>query len=261
MVARQLQPGLSVSALSLEGILEKVLAAASGTSPPLALGYLNAHVLAKARRCRWLCSDLGDLDLLVCDGWSIRLALQVAGGPAPPRHTGADWVYELASMAATRGVALGWWGGEPGRAEQAAAALCAAVPGLEVRWTAAGDSHPRDDLRKAAEARRAGVDVLLLGLGTPRQEAVARQLRGRPDAPPAICCLGGTADVLSGAIPRGPRWMTEHGLEWAWRLRQEPVRLWDRYLASLPAETLRLAAWSARERIGSTRAPRGGVDW
>ena len=248
MTAADLLPGVVVQTDALGALIERLQPSCSGAKAPIAVGYVNAHVYGQARINPWLRKDLEGMDLLLCDGWSIHLAYRLAGLPPPKRHTGADWLFTLAEAAADEGLALGWWGGLPGRVEQAVHTLQTAHPRLSVPWLGNGMNSPRRDRDRARQARNAGVDILILGLGTPRQEALARQIRDDPRCPDVVCCIGGAADVLSGVDRRGPEWMTQNGLEWAWRLGQDPQRHWRRYVLSLPQECGHLAAWSLARR-------------
>jgi N-acetylglucosaminyldiphosphoundecaprenol N-acetyl-beta-D-mannosaminyltransferase len=98
----------------------------------------------------------------------------------------------------------------------------------------------------AAEHRPA---LVVLGMGMPRQEAVAAQLRGVLDYPCLIVCGGAIIDFLGGKTPRAPLWMRKAGVEWVYRLALEPRRLFQRYVIGNPlflTRALRLASVQRR---------------
>ncbi len=81
----------------------------------------------------------------------------------------------------------------------------------------------------AEQIRRASADVLWVGLGTPKQERWMHAHRNSLDVP-VMVGVGAAFDLCSGSLPQAPAWMRESGLEWLFRLLQEPRRLWRRYL-------------------------------
>jgi exopolysaccharide biosynthesis WecB/TagA/CpsF family protein len=95
--------------------------------------------------------------------------------------------------------------------------------------------------------------LIVLGMGMPRQEEVARELRAALDHPCLIVCGGAIIDFLAGRTPRAPRWMRAVGAEWLYRLALEPRRLFRRYVVGNPlfiARALRLALTTPRARRG-----------
>jgi N-acetylglucosaminyldiphosphoundecaprenol N-acetyl-beta-D-mannosaminyltransferase len=134
-------------------------------------------------------------------------------------------------------------------AERAAALLRARHPGLR---TAAHHGYflasPAEEAAAVAAVGAFRPGVLLVGLGMPIQERWLAGRRDELDAPVALT-VGALFDYIAGAVPRGPRWLTDHGFEWLCRLRYEPRRLWRRYLLGNPAFFLRIL----RQRLGAGR--------
>jgi N-acetylglucosaminyldiphosphoundecaprenol N-acetyl-beta-D-mannosaminyltransferase len=135
-------------------------------------------------------------------------------------------------------------GGEPGSAEEAAARLVAEQPGLKIAGTAPGFDIGAGTVDVI---RAAGPDILLVGMGTPTQERWIEANRQVLDVP-VIWAVGAMFDFVSGKIPRGPAWMTDHGLEWLCRLAVEPRKLWRRYVIGNPRFVLRVLAQRWRQR-------------
>ncbi len=220
----------------------------------------NAHalVLNANAHCLNLCYEDAELrdflnraEIVFCDGAGVALAARALGGRIPERITYADWTWRLAAFAAKRGYTLYLLGARPGVAERAAKRLRAREPELRI----SGSHHGYFDHRAGSPENEAVVrqinaarsDILLVGLGMPLQERWLMENWGRIDA--GVALTGGAVfDYVSGGLRRGPRLLTDNGLEWLARLLVEPRRLWRRYLVGNPLFLLRVL----RQRL---RAP------
>lgn len=167
------------------------------------------------------------------DGTPLLWVARVLGVRLVEKLSGSDMVPWLSAHAAKKGYRVYFLGGRPCSAEKAAERLKLRNPDLIV----AGYSCPpfgfekdaEENARTIAEVRAARPDILFVALGTPKQEVwLARHLRDL-DVPVSMG-VGAAFDFLAGALRRAPRWMQHAGLEWVWRLMQEPRRLWRRYL-------------------------------
>ena len=178
--------------------------------------------------------------LSLADGTPVIWAARLLGTPLPAKLSGSDMVVPIARLAARRGWRVYLLGGGPGVAADAAARLRADC-GLEVVGT--DDSMIRLDGAEEADAavvdriRRAGADVLLVALGAPKQELWIARTVPKLGGTVAIG-VGATLDFIAGRVRRAPAWVSAAGLEWAYRLAQEPRRLWRRYLVQDPAFVL-----------------------
>lgn len=218
--------GVRVHALDLPGLLRAVddlILRGRAT-----VAYANVHVLNEAVKDKDLRGFLNDADVCYCDGSGVVLGARLLGRSLPERMTGADWIWDLAAHAEGR-YRLFWLGCAPGVTEAAALALQARYPALDV-VTDHGfheKTGPENDalIARINEARPA---ILLVGMGTPVQEAWVAQNRAAIDAP-VVWVLGATADFVSGKVSRGPAWLHQNQ-EWLARLLTEPQRLWRRYL-------------------------------
>jgi len=140
-------------------------------------------------------------------------------------------------------------GARPGIAEKAAVYLRQQFPDLNVVGAQHGyfDKTPGSVENEAVlEAlRAASPDVLIVGFGMPLQERWLMENWNRVEVKVALTA-GALLDYLAGEVPRAPRWMTDHGLEWLGRLIIEPRRLWRRYLVGNP-----LFLWRVlKQRLG-----------
>jgi len=177
--------------------------------------------------------------LVLADGFPIVLAAKLFGRPLPGRVTGSDLVPALFSTYGNRADAttderlrVYLLGAAPGVAERAAENIEQRWPGVEV----VGCYSPplgfeKDDAENAKIIRQvndAKPDVLILGLGAPKQELWAKRFQTELRVPAALC-VGATIDFLAGEKRRAPKWMQRSGLEWLHRCATEPRRLVKRY--------------------------------
>jgi N-acetylglucosaminyldiphosphoundecaprenol N-acetyl-beta-D-mannosaminyltransferase len=195
--------------------------------------FVHAHALNLASEDASFASRLERADLLLPDGIGIRLAARVLGVAMRDNVNGTDLLPLLCREAARRDVPLVLVGGAPNVASGCATRLVASNPGLRIPLTATGFLSDDETASVVAEVRRIGPAVVLVGMGSPRQEAWAEKHLARI---PGITVLtvGGLFDFFSGRMPRAPLAVRELGLEWAYRLAQEPRRLASRYLIGNP---------------------------
>lgn len=175
----------------------------------------------------------GEAEIRVADGMPLVWAARLQGEPCPERVPGSTLVWLLAERAAKEGRSIFLLGGDPGAGPAAAEKLKEHFPALKI----AGCSSPwfsnppsEAELEPVrAELVAAQPDLVLVGLGSPKQEYVIRGLRA---ALPAAWMMGVgiSFSFVAGRIARAPEWVQSTGLEWVHRLIQEPRRLARRYL-------------------------------
>jgi N-acetylglucosaminyldiphosphoundecaprenol N-acetyl-beta-D-mannosaminyltransferase len=209
--------------------------------------YVNAHVVNQSRDDPALREALGRADLVYCDGYGVRLAARALHIPVPHRMTGADWIWDLGALCEQSGQSLYLLGSEPPVAREAAARLRQRYPRLGV----VGSHHGYFDLesphneRVLEDIRARAPQIVLVGMGTPKQELwvdrYADELGGA-----LVWTVGALFDYVSGRTPRAPRWLSDNGLEWIFRLGVEPTRMWRRYLIGNPIFLSRVAGAAAR---------------
>lgn len=207
---------------------------------------LNAEMAYRASQDPLLRDIINRAALVTPDGAGVVLASRLLGSPVPERVAGADLVEALAAAAARQGWRLFLYGAAPGVAEKARDRLLARHPGLLVVGTAHGYLSPEEERELLARLREARPDVLLVALGSPRQEYwIDRHLEEL--GIPVAMGVGGTLDVLAGEVSRAPRWMQRCGLEWFYRVVRDHRRV-KRVLA-LPKFMLRVAGQALKKRI------------
>ncbi len=229
-------------------LLERIMGWVAAGRRSQRVMYVNAHVLNQSRVDPALRDALEDADLVYCDGYGVRLAARALDVEIPHRMTGADWVWDLASLCEQRNVSVYLLGCEPGVAAQAAQRLRRAHADLEV----AGSHHgyfemgsPHDE-RVVEDINARRPDVVLVGMGTPKQELWVQRNAQRLDAK-VVWTVGALFDYVSGRVPRAPAALSDNGLEWIFRLAIEPQRMWRRYLVGNPVFLSRVMT-HARQR-------------
>jgi N-acetylglucosaminyldiphosphoundecaprenol N-acetyl-beta-D-mannosaminyltransferase len=174
-----------------------------------------------------------DAALVLADGAPVIWASRLLGRPLPERVAGSDLCPALfAAASAARPLRVYLLGAAPGVAARAAERIAARWPAVEVVGVDGPprgfEKTPTENRRILEQIRAARPDVLLVGLGAPKQELWVREHRDQIAAK-AVLCIGATIDFLAGERRRAPRWMQKTGLEWLHRVGSEPRRLAGRY--------------------------------
>lgn len=195
---------------------------------------VNADFIAKAENDPELRYLLQEADLATADGMPLVWAARLLKVPLKGRVTGADIVPALARRAAQKGYSIYLFGAAPGVAQTAADILVQKYPGLKIAGVASPAFTSVLELEQDVleDIERAQPDILMVALGNPKQEKWIG-MYGRQLKVPVMIGVGGSLDFIAGQIKRAPRWMQKIGLEWLFRLLQEPRRLWRRYVVDL----------------------------
>lgn len=162
--------------------------------------------------------------LITADGAGLTWAGKRLGQPFPERVSGVDLVEQLTRLSHEKGYRLYFLGAAPGVAERAAQNLLKKYPQAQIVGVQHGYFAPADEPAIVAQIAAARPDVLLVGMGMPRQEKWAWQHRDALGVPVMIG-VGGSFDVYGGVVRRAPRWMQRVGCEWLWRLLQDPRKI------------------------------------
>lgn len=191
---------------------------------PLQVVTLNPEMVMQARRQPELAKAIRGAGLILPDGAGVVWACRRLGEPMPGWIAGADFLQELAEMAAKRGWSIFLLGGRPGVAEAAARALELAHPGLLVGGTWSGSPAAEEAVAICQRIRSSGARVLAVAFGVPQQDLWISRHLGQTGAKVGIG-VGGSLDYLAGRVPRAPVALRKVGLEWSFRLARQPWRL------------------------------------
>lgn len=213
------------------------------------------HTVMEAREDAALRAAVDRAAFTVPDGQPLAWGLRALGHDIRARVYGPELMDRACARAAATGRRFYLYGGRDEAAlGKLRDALLARHPGLQI---VGGWSPPHRELTDAerdevaARINAAAPDVVWVGIGVPKQEMWMAAMRDRLDAP-VLIGVGAAFDFLAGLVPQAPGWMQRHGLEWAFRLMQEPRRLWRRYARHNP----RFVAAFARQWLAERRARR-----
>jgi N-acetylglucosaminyldiphosphoundecaprenol N-acetyl-beta-D-mannosaminyltransferase len=172
---------------------------------------------------------LARAEMVLPDGIGIKIAADLLGVPLKQNVNGTDLFPRLCEMFERRGVSIFLLGGQPGVAERVAEVIGQRWPDLRIVGVRDGFFSVAQEGEVAAEVSASWADVVLVARGVPMQDVFIDRHLHQLGVKVAIG-VGGLFDFVSGRINRAPLWMRDSGLEWIYRLMQEPSRMWRRYL-------------------------------
>jgi N-acetylglucosaminyldiphosphoundecaprenol N-acetyl-beta-D-mannosaminyltransferase len=203
-------------------------------------GYLcvaATHTVMACQEDRELMAAVRGADFTVPDGQPLVWALNALGHDLPSRVYGPELMERACARAARTGRRFYLYGGRSqGALVQLTRNLRLRHPGLRIVGGHAPpfrEQTPAEERAVAADIARSGADVVWVGIGVPKQEKWMAHMRDQLDAP-VLVGVGAAFDFHAGLIPQAPNWIQQVGLEWLFRLAQEPRRLWRRYLRYNP---------------------------
>ncbi len=220
---------------------------------------VNTDFLVQARMHSDVHSIIRNADLAIADGMPLLWSSRALGQRLPSRIAGADLVPALAERAAASGLRMMFFGGAPGVAERAAQVLRDSHPKLSIAAVCDEVGPNSETTSEALDVIRGfRPDVLCVALGHPKQERWIRDHAGGLEVPVAIG-VGGTFDFLAGDNRRAAGWIQQSGLEWVFRLSQEPARLSRRYMIDIAVYIPQTIREILRTRLAGARRGSGGV--
>jgi N-acetylglucosaminyldiphosphoundecaprenol N-acetyl-beta-D-mannosaminyltransferase len=234
--------GVNVHAVDYEYAVDAI-ATAAAEGRPLAVSALAVHGVMTGFQDPVHARRLNGLDLVVPDGQPVRWALRwLHGQGLPDRVYGPNLTLFTAGALAQRNLPVYLYGSKFDVLARFADNLRKRFPGLDVRGMEPSKFRRLDPGERQAVIDRilaSGAKAVFVGLGCPRQEVWAFEYREALSMP--ILAVGAAFDFHAGTLPQAPRFLQDKGLEWLYRLIQEPKRLWRRYLILNPLYLWNLA--------------------
>jgi N-acetylglucosaminyldiphosphoundecaprenol N-acetyl-beta-D-mannosaminyltransferase len=220
---------------SAELMLEVALSRrGSGRSPPVVTSA-NGQVISMCARDRRLRQLFLSADLIHADGMPLVLASRLkCPTPLPERVATTDLFHDVARLAESRGASFYLLGAAPEVIERAVRIVHARYPRLAIAGFRNGYFDETQEHQVVADINAARPDILWVGMGVPAEQTFAARNRERLGNVGIIKTSGGLFDFVAGKNRRAPQWMQSVGLEWLYRLAQEPRRLLYRYLTTNP---------------------------
>ncbi len=220
--------GLDVDALTMDQTVDAVRGMV-GCGAPHQHVCLNAAKVVEIDRHPELADVVNGCDLVSVDGQAVVWASRVLGAPVPERVAGIDLLDHLLADAAARGQRVYLLGARDEVVRRTAEIAVARHPGLLVAGARSGYWTPEQEADVVADVAASGAAMLFVALPSPRKEHFLQQW-GTQLGVPFRMGVGGSFDVMAGVTRRAPWWMQRAGLEWSYRLLQEPRRMFTRYL-------------------------------
>lgn len=182
-------------------------------------------------------------DVVFGDGSGVKLAGRITGQPVKDNINGTDMLPELVKLCVENKYGIFLLGGKAGVAEKMKENLIKTYPELRICGTHHGYFDRNSESGKIINIiNRSGADIILVAFGAPFQEIWIDENMNALNCSVAMG-VGGLFDFFSGNMPRAPKWMRKLGVEWIFRLKMEPGRMWRRYIIGNPVFIGRVFIW------------------
>ena len=214
----------------------------------------NSEIIVNASKDEELADLIREAELVIPDGIGLVYASKILGHPLTERVTGIDFADAALKKLSEQGKSAYFLGSKPDGgtgvsvAQMAADKKMAEYPGLVVSGARDGYFKPEDEAQIVADINASGAELLLVALGSPKQEKFIQRHRDELNVKTAIG-VGGSLDVWAGTLKRAPEFYQKHGLEWLYRLIQEPSRY--KRMAALPLFMLKVIVTKGRKKNGN----------
>ena len=244
--------GCPVDRLGMDGTVERCreLIEEGGVARQVSVNAAKLIALREDDRLREI---VAGCEIINADGQSVVWASRILRDPLPERVAGIDLMNRLLELAERHGYGVFFLGATRPVLERAVARIRARHPRLRVTGFRDGYFAADEEEAVRAEIRAAAPSILFVAMSSPRKEYWVAD--NADDVHGLVMGVGGALDIVAGDVRRAPGWVQRLGLEWLYRLVQEPGRLWRRYLTT----NARFLLLLAREEIGRARGlPRAG---
>lgn len=220
--------GFTIDTIPLEPLAKGLLRWLEQADAPLHIVTINPEIMERALGEPELLRLIQSAEVIVPDGVGIKWAVKQLSGRQIATVPGIDLAYRLLELSTQRGWEIFLLGGSPGVAAKASERLSARIRGLKVIGTEHGyhqdsQTDPKGETRVVNALIALQPDLLLVGMGSPKQEAFIVKLKQH--LPKTIMIgVGGSLDVWAGTVARAPKWMSDLHLEWLYRMIRQPAR-------------------------------------
>jgi len=243
--------GVPVAAITMDttlGLVEEAVA----TRRPLQIGVVNAAKLVNIQRDTELRADVLSSDLVLADGMAVVWASRLLGRGLPERVTGIDLMMGMLTRANAAGYRVYCLGATPEVLGGVLGRIKREYPGIAIAGSHHGYFKETEEGAVAAHIEAARPDILLIAMTSPRKERFLSRW-SRQLAVPVCHGVGGSFDVFAGYVQRAPERWQRMGLEWLYRIKQEPRRLWKRYFTTNSAFVAMVAGALLRQQLARLR--------
>lgn len=222
--------GFPIHALGMEQVLD-VVEDAIENRKRLLVGVVNAAKVVNMRRDAVLRDAVLSSDLILADGIAVVWASKILRRRLPERVAGIDLMHGMLRRGDAKGRRIFCFGARQDALEKAVAVIQSTYPGIVIAGLRNGYFEPDQEPEIVAEIRESKADMLFVAMSPPKKEIFLGKWAGEMGVP--VCHgVGGAFDVLAGRVQRAPEVWQRFGMEWLYRIKQEPRRMWRRYLVT-----------------------------
>ncbi len=224
LTAFQLKIDSATEAETIQLIEESII----NRNKPLQHIVVNVAKIVHAQKDEELRNAINNSDIVNIDGQGVVWALKLLGHKVPGRVAGCDLFQSLVALSAEKGFRPYFFGAQQKVLDEMVRRFKEKYPSLQIVGCRNGYYSAEEEPAIAEEIRSANPDLLFLGITSPKKELFIDRYTAQMKIPFTMG-VGGSFDVVAGKVKRAPRWMQRAGLEWFYRILQEPKRMWKRY--------------------------------
>lgn len=222
--------GTRIDALTMDQTLDRLDDAIRAKRHTL-VGVVNAAKMVSMQNNPDLRKSVQSADMILADGMAVVWASRLLGRPLPERVTGIDLMLRLFQRSRERGYGIYCLGATQEILDRFVERMRADHPGVRIVGAHHGYFQPADEPRLVEEIAASKADILFAAMSSPKKENFMEKWQSQMNVT-VLHGVGGAFDVLAGLVRRAPESWQKLGLEWLYRLLQEPGRLWQRYLVT-----------------------------
>jgi N-acetylglucosaminyldiphosphoundecaprenol N-acetyl-beta-D-mannosaminyltransferase len=215
---------------------------------------LNVAKLIRMREDAELRADVLSADIVNADGMGVVWGARLCGVEVPERVAGVDLMTSLLDLCSREGFRPFFLGARPEILDAAVERIQLRFPRLQIAGAHHGYFTPEKEPALVDAIRASNADCLFIGISTPKKERFSRS-HGRGLGVGFVMGVGGSIDIWAGITARAPEWLHGIGLEWLYRLLQEPRRMWRRYLVANVHFAWLMFCEMGRRAIGRDQSP------
>jgi N-acetylglucosaminyldiphosphoundecaprenol N-acetyl-beta-D-mannosaminyltransferase len=223
--------GVGISVLTRAALLEAVERSVE-TRSKLRVAFCNVDTIAQSQNNKTLASVVNDYEVASPDGMPLVWFGKLQGNKEMERVDGPNAMLAICEMGVPLGFKHYFYGSTEATLEALEANIRERFPGIDIVGSYSPPFRPLTDDERSEVVNRINAvkpDLIWIGLGMPKQELWVAENHSLLEAP-GLLAVGAAFGFHAGMVRRAPRWMQNAGLEWLFRLSQEPRRLWKRYL-------------------------------
>lgn len=222
--------GVPIDALTLEKALDEIERAIA-ENQHIHIGVVNAAKIVNMHRNSALKEDVLASDMIFADGMAVVWASKVLGKPLPERVTGIDLMSGLLERSDRKGYRVFLLGASEEVSQEVERQIKETYPRAVIAGRRNGYYREEEEEEIALSVARAKADILFVAITSPKKEQFMARWQATMNVK-VVHGVGGSFDVMAGKVKRAPEQWQKYGLEWLYRVKQEPGRLWKRYLVT-----------------------------